>query len=99
MGKEFRLAPFEEQDKLEEGLLRTKSKSYKKLGSVLYSFKGQEAKFASFMQDKLNYGLIRFPDGSYQPINLIKKVSESDCVTRTICKGLDFLVDNYLIGK
>ncbi|MBU3941895.1 MAG: hypothetical protein KKF74_03205 [Nanoarchaeota archaeon] len=87
MGREFKLAPFKEQDKLEDNLLRTETGSYIKLSTATYWIDGEEELFASSTQDKLKEGLIRFPQGSYFNIDSIEKVEESDCFVATAVYG------------
>ena len=79
MGRKFDLAPFKEQDKLKENLLKTDIGSYIKLSTATYLIGGEEEIFASSTQDKLKDGLIKFPNDSYHPIDSIEKVEESDC--------------------
>ena len=87
MGREFGLAPFKEQDKLEENLLRTNTGSYIKLSTATYWIGGEEEFMASLTQDKLDKGLIRFPNGSYYSIDSIEKIEESDCFVATAVYG------------
>jgi hypothetical protein len=87
MGKEFKLAPAKEQDQLEDNLLRTTTGSYVKLSTATYRIGGEEEFMASSTQDKLDKGMIRFPNGSYHPIDSIEKIEESDCFVATAVYG------------
>jgi hypothetical protein len=86
MGREFKPAPFKEQDKLKEKLIKTEEGSYIKLSTAFYTFKGGE-EFIDSKQDKLKEGLIRLTNGSYHPFDSIEKVEESDCFVATAVYG------------
>ena len=97
MGQEYKLVPFKEQDKLlKDSLLKTDGGSYIRLDTASYWIGGKEMRVREMRdrfngtpstQDRLGEGLMRFPNGSYHPIDSIEKVGEHDCFVATTVYG------------
>ena len=86
MGRKVKPAPFKEQDKLNEDLLKIKGGNYIQLSMADYYIEGDK-EWATPTQDKLEQGLIKFTNDSYYHIDSIKKVEESSCFVATTVYG------------
>lgn len=90
MRKTHEVAPFEEQDKLKEKLLKTKEGDYFEISTVSIWVKGERGltrELTTFHQNELEKGLIRILDGSYCSIDSIKKIEEDGCFVATTVYG------------
>ena len=84
----YQLAPLSEQDKLDEGLLRTSKGGYLSVPTSNFTIDRKDRIDASNIeeQDKLEEGLIRFNNGSYHSIDSVEEVTEG-CFIATAVYG------------
>lgn len=87
---EYEISPFKEQDKLEDGFLRTINGDYINIENY-GRFKGGKFGWQKFEeisdQDKLEEGFIKTTSGDYLLIDKIKKVEKDLCFVATAVYG------------
>lgn len=89
MAIEHQVAPFKEQDKLEEGLLRTQDGSYVNISRYGKKIADYWERFAKLdEQDKLKQGLIKIERiKDYVPIDNLGLIQNNDCFVATAVYG------------
>lgn len=88
MGKNHRLAPFEEQDELADEILKTDDGCYVNLVTAKLRINGRWRDDTSMFQDKLKKkGLIKMLNDTYIPLSKIEEIKEGDCFVATAVYG------------
>ena len=89
MAIEHQVVPFENQDKLEEGLLRTEDGSYVQISRYGKNIDDFWERFSELdEQDKLKQGLIKIDrTGDYVSIDNLGQIENDDCFIATAVYG------------